>query len=51
MSGWTAAIVLSLYGSALTSIGLLVQAGIIPASAGADQKALRWHAFYGIRGS
>jgi hypothetical protein len=42
---WLAAVVLVLYGGVLTLIGLLVQAGVVHASAHADQKALRWHAF------
>lgn len=42
---WVAAVVLVLYGGVLTGVGLLVQAGVITASAGADQMALRWHAY------
>jgi hypothetical protein len=42
---WLAAGILVLYGGVLTVIGLLVQADIVHASADADQKALRWHAF------
>jgi hypothetical protein len=44
-AAWLAAVVLVLYGGVLTSIGLLVQADIVHASAHADHKALRWHAF------
>jgi hypothetical protein len=42
---WLVAVALVLYGGVLTSIGLLVQADIVHASAHADHKALRWHAF------
>lgn len=42
---WLVAVVLALYGGILTSIGLLVQADVVHASAHADHKALRWHAF------
>lgn len=42
---WLAAGILVVYGGVLTVIGLLVQADIVHASAHADQKALRWHAF------
>jgi hypothetical protein len=42
---WLGAVVLVLYGGVLTLTGLLVQAGIVHASAHADHKALRWHAF------
>jgi hypothetical protein len=44
-AAWLAAAVLLLYGGVLTSAGLLVQADIVHASAHADHKALRWHAF------
>ncbi len=44
-AAWLAANVLVLYGGVLTSIGLLVQADIVHASAHADHKALQWHAF------
>ncbi len=44
-AAWLAAGILVLYGGALTLIGLLVQAEIIHASAHANHKALRWHAF------
>lgn len=42
---WLVAVVLVLYGGVLTSIGLLVQADVVHASAHADHRALRWHAF------
>jgi hypothetical protein len=42
---WLASVVLVLYGGVLTLIGLLVQANIVHASAHAEHKALRWHAF------
>jgi len=42
---WMAAVILVLYGGVLTLVGVLVQADVVPASAHADQKALRWHAF------
>ncbi|MBV8999919.1 MAG: DUF3995 domain-containing protein [Solirubrobacterales bacterium] len=44
-AAWLAAIVLVLHGGVLTSIGLLVQADLVHASAHADHKALAWHAF------
>ena len=44
-SAWLAAGILVLYGGVLTVIGVLVQADILHASAHADHKALRWHAF------
>jgi hypothetical protein len=40
-----AAVVLVLYGGVLTLIGLLLQAEIVHASAHANHKSLRWHAF------
>ena len=33
------------YGGALTTAGLLVEAGVVEASADADPKALAWHAY------
>lgn len=42
---WAAAIILSLYGGVLTVSGLLVETGVLAASADADRRALRWHAF------
>lgn len=44
-AAWAAALILVLYGGVLTIIGLLVQLGVVPVSANADQKALRWHAY------
>jgi len=44
-AAWLTTAILTLYGGTLTSAGLLVQAGIIHASARADHRALRWHAF------
>lgn len=40
------AALLTVYGLVLTSVGLLVQAGVIHRGAHADQKALAWHAFF-----
>jgi hypothetical protein len=42
---WSAAVVLVGYGGVLTAAGLLVQAGVIRASAHADFTALRWHTY------
>jgi hypothetical protein len=42
---WIEAAVLISYGLILTAAGLLVQAGLVTASARADQLALRWHAY------
>jgi hypothetical protein len=42
---WVAAGVLIVYGSVLTSVGLLVQSGVITASSTADHRALAWHAY------
>jgi len=36
---------LTIYGLALTGVGLLVQAGAIHAPATADHRALAWHAY------
>lgn len=44
--GWSASIILFVYGLVLTAVGLLVQAGAISTSADADRHALRWHAFF-----
>jgi uncharacterized protein DUF3995 len=44
-AAWLAAVILLLYGGVLTLVGLLVQADIVHASAHANHKALRWHAF------
>jgi len=43
--GWIATIVLTIYGGVLTAVGLLVQVGIITASADSDPRALAWHAY------
>ena len=37
--------ILTGYGLVLTAVGLLVQAGVVAASAGADHRALEWHAY------
>lgn len=42
---WVAAGVLTVYGLVLTIVGLLVQTGVIHASANADHRALAWHAY------
>ena len=42
---WIEAAILTGYGLVLTAVGLLVQAGVVAASAGADQRALEWHAY------
>lgn len=42
--GWVAATVL--YGGVLTSVGLLVEAGVLDAAADTDRRALAWHAFF-----
>jgi hypothetical protein len=42
---WTGAVILTAYGLVLTAVGLLIQAGIVPRSAGADRRALAWHAY------
>jgi Protein of unknown function (DUF3995) len=39
------AVVLTLYGFALTATGVLVQLGVISRGAHADNRALAWHAF------
>ena len=43
--GWIAAVTLTLYGGALTIVGLLVQADVVEASTDADSTALAWHAY------
>jgi Protein of unknown function (DUF3995) len=43
--GWIAAATLTFYGGAYTIAGLLVQAGVVSASADTDSKALAWHAY------
>jgi hypothetical protein len=42
---WTAAVILTGYGLLLTSVGLLVQAGVIATDASANDRALAWHAY------
>ncbi|MDQ6778096.1 MAG: DUF3995 domain-containing protein [Actinomycetota bacterium] len=42
---WIEAAILTLYGLVLTASGLLLQAGVIHASATADHRALAWHAY------
>lgn len=42
---WIEAVILSVYGLVLTVVGVCVQAGVIDASAGADRRALAWHAY------
>ena len=42
---WIEAGVLTVYGLVLTLVDMLVQAGIIHPSAGADHRALAWHAY------
>ena len=42
---WIEAAILSGYGLVLTASGLLVQAGVIKATAHADRLALKWHAY------
>jgi hypothetical protein len=37
--------VLTVYGGALTIAGLLVEVGVVEASADADPEALAWHAY------
>jgi len=42
---WFEAAVLVIYGLVPTTVGLMVQLGIIAASASADHRALAWHAY------
>lgn len=42
---WMEAVVLVGYGLVLTTVGLLVQADVVHATADADHRALAWHAF------
>jgi hypothetical protein len=42
---WAQAAFLTIYGLVLTAVGLLVQAGVIHASADADRYALAWHTY------
>ena len=46
--GWVVAIGLTAYGSVLTVVGLLVEADVIDAADDADERAIAWHAFFGI---
>jgi hypothetical protein len=43
---WIEAAILVLYGLVLTTVGLMVQFGVIAASASADHRALAWHAYF-----
>ena len=43
---WGGAVLLTAYGGLFTLGGMLVVAGVIPASDTADWTALRWHAFF-----
>jgi hypothetical protein len=42
---WAEAAALIIYGFVLTSVGLLVQAGVIHPGRTADRRALAWHAY------
>lgn len=42
---WTGAAVMFLYGLVQTSVGLLLKADVLHASAGADERVLAWGAF------
>jgi len=42
---WIEAVVLVIYGLVLTIVGLMVQAGVVAASASADHRALAWHTY------
>jgi Protein of unknown function (DUF3995) len=42
---WLEAAILTIYGLVLTAAGLLVQSGAIAPAAGADHRALAWHAY------
>jgi hypothetical protein len=42
---WVQAAFLTLYGLLFTAVGLLVQAGAVRASAGADRYAMAWHTY------
>jgi hypothetical protein len=45
LSAWIEAGILTVYGLVLTVVDLLVQAGAIHSRAGADHRALAWHAY------
>jgi Protein of unknown function (DUF3995) len=42
---WAEAVILTAYGLVLAGAGLLVQSGVIAPAAGADHRALAWHAY------
>ena len=42
---WLEAAILTIYGLVLTGTGLLVQSGALVSAAGADHRALAWHAY------
>jgi Protein of unknown function (DUF3995) len=42
---WAVAAILTVYGLVLAGAGLLVQSGVITPAAGADHRALAWHAY------
>jgi Protein of unknown function (DUF3995) len=42
---WIEGVVLTAYGGVLTTVGLLVQSGVIATGPHADHRALRWHAY------
>jgi hypothetical protein len=44
-AAWAEAFILTLYGFVETTVGLLVQAGIVHPGANADHRALFWHAY------
>ena len=44
--GRIAALALTVYGGVLAIVGLLVEAGVVNASADADSTALAWHAYF-----
>jgi Protein of unknown function (DUF3995) len=45
LAAWVGAVIMTVYGAVLTTVGLLVQTDVIHASAAADHRALRWHAY------
>ncbi len=44
--GWSAGAILFAYGLILSSVGIMIETGIISTAAEADRHALRWHAFF-----
>jgi hypothetical protein len=46
LAAWAAAVVLNVYGGALTLGGLLVQADVLHASQDADHYAMAWHTYF-----